>query len=71
MRYNNLGSQIVFEFIASKFPHKFLEGMKNLYINLFKKVEMEDFSKNNVVVGDVVDAHHHQQHHQVPQEDNS
>ncbi|KAH0734490.1 hypothetical protein KY285_010197 [Solanum tuberosum] len=32
---------------------------------------MEDFSKNNVVVGDVVDDDHHQQHHQVPQEDNS
>ncbi|KAH0708850.1 hypothetical protein KY290_010364 [Solanum tuberosum] len=32
---------------------------------------MEDFLKNkNVVVGDVVDDHH-QQHHQVPQEDNS
>ncbi|KAK6773425.1 hypothetical protein RDI58_028663 [Solanum bulbocastanum] len=66
-RYNNLGSQILFRFNASKFPHKSLEEMENLYINLFKKVEMEDFSKNkNVVVDD-----HHQQHHQVPQEDNS
>ncbi|KAG5572629.1 hypothetical protein H5410_062395 [Solanum commersonii] len=59
------------EFIASKLPHKSSEEMKNLYMNLFKKVEMEDFLKNkNVVVGDVVDDHH-QQHHQVPQEDNS
>ncbi|KAH0705651.1 hypothetical protein KY289_010727 [Solanum tuberosum] len=68
-KYNNLGSQIVFELIASKFPHKSLEEMKNLYINLIKKVEMEDFSKKKNVVGDVVD--HHQQHHQVPLENNS
>jgi len=68
-RYNNLGSQTFFEFIASKFPHKSMEEMKNLYINLFKEVEMENSLKNkNVVVGDVVDDH---QHHQVPQEDNS
>ncbi|KAK4711605.1 hypothetical protein R3W88_006118 [Solanum pinnatisectum] len=70
-RYNNLGSQTFFEFIASKFPHKSMEEMKNLYINLFKEVEMENSSKNkNVFIGDVVDDHH-QQHHQVPQEDNS
>ncbi|KAK6797867.1 hypothetical protein RDI58_005569 [Solanum bulbocastanum] len=70
-RYNNLGSQTFFEFIASKFPHKSMEEMKNLYINLFKEVEMENSSKNkNVVVGDVVDDDH-QWHHQVPQEDNS
>ncbi|KAG5623129.1 hypothetical protein H5410_008347 [Solanum commersonii] len=69
-RYNNLGSQTFFEFIASKFPHKSMEEMKNLYINLFKEVEMENSSKNkNVVVGDVVDDHHQQ--HQMPQEDNS
>ncbi|KAH0718261.1 hypothetical protein KY285_014292 [Solanum tuberosum] len=69
-RYNNLGSQTFFEFIASKFPHKSMEEMKNLYINLFKEVEMENSSKNKNVVGDVVDDHHQQQH-QVPQEDNS
>ncbi|TMW82402.1 hypothetical protein EJD97_006025 [Solanum chilense] len=51
-RFNNLGSQTFFEFVASKFPHKSMEEMKNLYINLFKEAEMENSSINTTNVVD-------------------
>ncbi|KAK4347555.1 hypothetical protein RND71_033894 [Anisodus tanguticus] len=60
-RFNDLGSQTFFEYVASKLPHKSMEEIKNHYITLFKDVEIENHVPKNEVVVVVADDNQHYQ----------